>query len=89
MLKPKNTIDVVDFNTFHNLLMAYFSHIQQLSLHWKHSKHIVPNKINATRLPWIDEKIKPSMLVLSSQNIDLFIKLFLKHQITIDLQWVF
>jgi hypothetical protein len=33
MLEPKNAIDVVDFSIFHNLLVAYFLHIQQLSFH--------------------------------------------------------
>ncbi len=27
MLEPKNAINVVDFSIFHNLLVAYFSHI--------------------------------------------------------------
>jgi hypothetical protein len=33
MLELKNVIDVVDFNIFHNLLVAYFLHIQQLFFH--------------------------------------------------------
>jgi hypothetical protein len=51
MLKPKNVIDVIDFSIFHNLFVAYFLHIQQISPHWKHSIHIMLNKTNAIPFP--------------------------------------
>jgi hypothetical protein len=44
MLEPKNVIDVVDFNIFHNLFVVYFSLIQPfLSLETLHTYYAQQN----------------------------------------------